>query len=1010
MEAKGNPGESETKRGFPETVSDVTKTCHTEQNMTSGSWSTRCPDHPLSSAPQVPQRPKRVRFYKSGDPHFSGLQVVINSRAFKTFDALLDNLSKKVPLPFGVRNITTPRGTRVVQSLDELEDGKSYLCSDKRKIHPINLDVVSRRPLCWLAGRVTGDVVSRLTNPEDAPLVHTPKWLMVFRNGDAGIKHRVDLQAIQTWESVLESMSEVLHIPVQKIYTTDGRKVNTSDQPGNTNSLSSGLKSKKDIASATMSDSSTSSLFDYPSNRTTSEEVVMNNTSASDPILCTADGRASKSLLPPDGDIEKSFCINEDGSMTVEMKVRLKVKEKEILHWTTTLMRSTVAKRRRPGCDPRPESMAVPPDLDDIPNICNRYKSSEDLAQARDQLDKPCFWRPGTPGPRHTRNLESVESLSTSSDTAVVENVIGAYSPKEEGPNMDKTKGHRVVRPIPKPRMVKLAEAECNKVGCISQVSEVLQMQEKLEEIPGTTSHRRKQQSCYSNEVNTEDQNVCELLYQHSVSEDTAPLSSSCERDAEPNHDKIMTFKRSSYKDEKVNCKGKRASFEETVVTKVRSGASDVISNESHFPLSEDFVGKTPERYRRTQLSEDTSNQWSTAREDERDTEVEGPSSSGFVEIPKDLLDFVNSALHSSTLSFSYDSKGSLKIEVEGTNIKLTHRIPRSSTDVQYDQRRLPSPNTSDLSDYAPEMTESDEIKSQESVELITESEEDHSGGPPGDRDCVQSKTGRGEHDEVEVSVLKASFSAPPIKENQNQAFNRSSGRAMADDITAGPVDACDKPEQGMVHSTSEDMSEGVLIDKGRWLLKENHLIRMSPPGPMGMYGNTDTTSASTGQDNGSDDIPASYFVGPASITAALSSSELEEMVKPGESTEPAYFAMRHGSDSDPFQDELSSRSSTEDTVATSRESKVDNKEEVSIYSNTKNPGTWAKRMSRLKSFTSVEFKIPDGKVYPSTAPSGVVPADVQDANIQNHRARMVQEQGSVNRLHFPCGPHCPIL
>nr|XP_023684337.1 oxygen-regulated protein 1-like [Paramormyrops kingsleyae] len=1663
-------------------MSDVAKTCLPEQDMSSGSWSPRCPDHPLSSAPQVPQRPKRVRFYKSGDPHFSGLQVVINSRAFKTFDALLDNLSKKVPLPFGVRNITTPRGTRVVRSLDELEDGKSYLCSDKRKIHPINLDVVNRRP-------VTGDVENRLSNPEDSPLVQTPKWLMVFRNGDAGVKHRVDLQAIQTWESVLESMSEVLHIPVQKIYTMDGRKVASlsglalcssgivasagehfkparyqvqgpaqtrwppTKEPlrrhtraGNANSPSSDLKSKKDITSEIMSSSSSSSLFDFPSNRSTSEGVTMNDTTASEPILCTADGRAARPLLPPDGDIEKSFCINEDGSMTVEMKVRLKVKEKEILHWTTTLMRSTVAKRRRPGCDPRPESTAVPPDLDDIPNIFNGYKSSEDLAQAGDQLNKgkPCFWRPGTPGPRHTRKLGLVESLSTSSDTGVVENVIGAYSSKEEGPNMDKTKGHQLVWPIPKPRTVKLTEAEynravcisqapevlqmhekqeeipeaecnravcisqvpevlqmhekqeeipeaeCNRAVCISQAPEVLQMHEKQEEIPGTTLHRRKQQSCYNNEVNTEDQNVCELLYQHSVSEDAAPLSSSYDRDDEQNHisitsttlnerqserfpllseeaitsysdtnhhssfsdsaagaphlvsdlppadiareaqsqkdetdmpkpskrkpdkqkntkppstsadktqtkdttgiikdgeramplkvpsqtgeqknsdqegaatrtgqklkkteklkanknrdtanmglsfpqnafvqkehnargrniikgrpsnvdknystvsltrdtsdalphanktvkkrtslreirmglregrdlggsvslppfhrgvteyvenwldkidtetihcigetntvktdgglkgvfqigsdsteesemkdetkklsgkeclpfdcninesqmllntsemvlekmlldemqiletldlsvqeepaiqeppmrltgsnpeapqpdtmpvleklctsamsnrhmsnysclekshsvpdfmscaastfspfsrfltafpsamtlneglayasmreslvnnvqsqseplkvikclqgaatiedavklmasqsdlqnytsflqrsvvelngrtrnctlsslnssnefnplngensnkfqetpnteelleehgmseefrkdlsslvrgeinifnandqpsqdliefgkvknaqcesseshrtcedsevssedDKIMTFKRGSHEDEKVNCKGERASFEDTVVTEVRSGASDVISNESHFPLSEHsakgFVGKTPERCRRTQLSEDTSNQWKV-KEDRWDTRVEDPSSSGSVEIPKDLLDFVNSALHSSTLTFSYDSKGSLKIEVEGTNIKLTHRIPRSSTDVQYDHKRLPSPNTSDFSDYGPEMTESDELKSQESVELITESEEDYFGGQPDDQNCVQNKIG-GRKDDSEVSILKASFSAPPIKENQNQPFSCSSDRAMADDITAGPVDACDKPEQRMVHSTAEDMSEGVLIDKGQWLLKENHLIRMSPPGPLGMYGNMDTTSASTGQENGSDDIPASYFVGPASTTAALSSSELEEMVKPKESTKLAYFAMQHGSDSDPFQGELSSRSSAEDTVATSRESMVNNKEEVSIYSNTKNPGTWAKRMSRLNSFTSVEFKIPDGKVCPSTAlPAGVL-AEAQDARSQNHRARMIQEQRSVN---VPCGPHCPIL
>ncbi|TFK11366.1 myelin P2 protein-like [Platysternon megacephalum] len=48
---------------------------------------------------------KRICFYKSGDPQFNGIKMVINNRSFKTFDALLDNLSKRVPIPFGVPNL-----------------------------------------------------------------------------------------------------------------------------------------------------------------------------------------------------------------------------------------------------------------------------------------------------------------------------------------------------------------------------------------------------------------------------------------------------------------------------------------------------------------------------------------------------------------------------------------------------------------------------------------------------------------------------------------------------------------------------------------------------------------------------------------------------------------------------------------------------------------------------------------------------------------------------------------
>uniref|UniRef100_A0A8C9PQE2 Oxygen-regulated protein 1 n=1 Tax=Spermophilus dauricus TaxID=99837 RepID=A0A8C9PQE2_SPEDA len=106
--------------------------------------------HPSSSEGQVrsprhlrithPVVAKRISFYKSGDPQFGGVRVVVNPRSFKSFDALLDNLSRKVPLPFGVRNISTPRGRHSITRLEDLEDGESYLCSHSRKVQPVDLD------------------------------------------------------------------------------------------------------------------------------------------------------------------------------------------------------------------------------------------------------------------------------------------------------------------------------------------------------------------------------------------------------------------------------------------------------------------------------------------------------------------------------------------------------------------------------------------------------------------------------------------------------------------------------------------------------------------------------------------------------------------------------------------------------------------------------------------------------------------------------------------------------
>ncbi|KAI4809007.1 hypothetical protein KUCAC02_017923 [Chaenocephalus aceratus] len=174
------------------------------QEGSSGSGQT-LPFRPLQPISD-PSASKRVCFYKSGDYKFSGHRIVINARTFKSFDALLDALSKKVPLPFGVRNITTPRGTTVIKTLDDLHDGGSYVCSDQRRVKPINLEEVNRRQ------RVT---------------VRTPKRLVVIKNKDPNVKRTIVLQrkTAPTFDALLDYLSQSLLFPVLKLFSTDGRRI-----------------------------------------------------------------------------------------------------------------------------------------------------------------------------------------------------------------------------------------------------------------------------------------------------------------------------------------------------------------------------------------------------------------------------------------------------------------------------------------------------------------------------------------------------------------------------------------------------------------------------------------------------------------------------------------------------------------------------------------------------------------------------------------------------------------
>lgn len=184
-----------------------------------------------------PGSTKRIQFYKSGDPRFNGIKMVVSNRSFKTFDALLDNLSKKVPLPFGVRNITTPRGMHHITSLEELEDGKSYICSHQRKIKPINLERARKKPLLWQSSRPISArrrAVQLAHQNEVAPfkrentiVIGSSKNFVIFKNGDKDSNYTLVLnrKPKQSFDTFLDQVSETLQFPVFKLYSTDGRRV-----------------------------------------------------------------------------------------------------------------------------------------------------------------------------------------------------------------------------------------------------------------------------------------------------------------------------------------------------------------------------------------------------------------------------------------------------------------------------------------------------------------------------------------------------------------------------------------------------------------------------------------------------------------------------------------------------------------------------------------------------------------------------------------------------------------
>ncbi|XP_054889054.1 oxygen-regulated protein 1 [Poeciliopsis prolifica] len=560
------------------------------------------PSRPVQSTSE-PSASKRVCFYKSGDYQFSGHRMIVTARTFKTFDALLDALSKKVPLPFGVRTITTPRGTHFVKALEDLQDGGAYVCSDQKRVKPLNLEEVNRRQVPWNATRPLNarrrkrqelkfHQFGRGTDPSNRPAkvtekvaVRTPKKLTVIKNRDPTVRRTIVLQrrTAPTFDALLDYLSQILQFPVLKLYSTDGRRVDglaalilcsgiivaAGNEPfrlGNQRfhragqtaqimyvehvepstlnprmqkdkSLSSGRGSRNFSVSSErfivnqINKSQKGSLngyLDHPSGLSETEAHQRHaamETSGPE----REDNEHISYVVPHDDDIEKSFRINQDGSMTVEMKVHLTIKEEEMLHWTTTLSRSGLNKKT--VCASLSGSDNSSPDSNnaaakDSPGIEEDEGKEENyhdgaargVAFNEEHIykgyssTKTRFKRTPTPGPQQVNERASVESVKMVTETGLQQSTLGHYSYMERTADGETTEGYCVVRhsssnkPVPKPRRTTSSETSSKRSSVKSSgVAEVLQKQNDGMEVTETVMHIYESQGCYDNYVANEE-------------------------------------------------------------------------------------------------------------------------------------------------------------------------------------------------------------------------------------------------------------------------------------------------------------------------------------------------------------------------------------------------------------------------------------------------------------------------------------------------------------------------
>ncbi|XP_033891178.3 serine/threonine-protein kinase DCLK2-like isoform X1 [Acipenser ruthenus] len=185
------------------------------------------------------KKAKKVRFYKNGDKYFKGLVYAVSSDRFRSFDALLMELTRalsdNVNLPQGVRTIYTIDGTKKISSMEELVEGESYICASNepyrkvdyvKNVNPnwsVNIKGSGARSLSSL-----GLLKSEMRESKD---FIKPKLVTVIRGGvkpRKAVRILLNKKTAHSFDQVLTDITDAIKLDsgvVKRLFTLDGKQI-----------------------------------------------------------------------------------------------------------------------------------------------------------------------------------------------------------------------------------------------------------------------------------------------------------------------------------------------------------------------------------------------------------------------------------------------------------------------------------------------------------------------------------------------------------------------------------------------------------------------------------------------------------------------------------------------------------------------------------------------------------------------------------------------------------------
>ncbi|XP_076416002.1 doublecortin domain-containing protein 2C isoform X3 [Peromyscus maniculatus bairdii] len=199
---------------------------------------------------------KTILVYRNGDQFYVGRKFVFSRRRVANFEALLEQLTEQVDVPFGVRRLYTPTRGHQVLELDALQAGGKYVAAGRERFKKLDyIHIVPRKPSKMKKLKEIKPVVHCDINVPSRwqTQSRTSRYINVFTNGRIfipPIKIIIPKFSLSDWNSVLAIIGEKV-FPlggVRKLFTMDGHLLdNSKDLQDNYFYVAAGLETFKSL-------------------------------------------------------------------------------------------------------------------------------------------------------------------------------------------------------------------------------------------------------------------------------------------------------------------------------------------------------------------------------------------------------------------------------------------------------------------------------------------------------------------------------------------------------------------------------------------------------------------------------------------------------------------------------------------------------------------------------------------------------------------------------------------